>query len=182
MKTPSLNARSGSHETSLTRLRDHAAPAFVDTASEVSISGWPYCRSKYATATIPFGATDSHGKNWSSTLVVSCWTGLHVAPPSVDFETRTSVFVSAAVPFRLSAKARYRTPFRGSMSMFPAAFTLAHMSSRVWRSAQIGYLSSPSATSVMRTGSEKVWPPSSERTIMYWLNSQHSTLKFWNAT
>jgi hypothetical protein len=71
-ETPSLNARSGSHETSLTRLRDHAAAASVYTAREVSMSGWPYCRSKYATATIPFGTTDSHGKNWSSSLVVIC--------------------------------------------------------------------------------------------------------------
>jgi hypothetical protein len=49
----------------------------------------------------PVRTTDSHGKNWSSSLVVICLNRAPCRPPSVDFETRTSVFVSAVLAARL---------------------------------------------------------------------------------
>ena len=54
----------------------------------------------------------------------------HVEPPSVDLNSKTSVFELATVPFRLSDITRYRSsayaPPRGSTTTLPPALTRKH--------------------------------------------------------
>jgi hypothetical protein len=72
------------------------------------------------------GSTSTHGNHWSPAPASTRLGEVHVAPPSPDAMTNTSMFVTgfseSCIPFRLSLKTSNSRPF-GAATMFPAELT-----------------------------------------------------------